>query len=126
MFENGVAFVKEGEPLMWNPFKFRCVSHAQLSQQIKQLGDQMTVDFTKFNADMAALSAAVAANTTLLQELTAEIKAISGSTTDAATQAQLDALAVQMEGLTGTIVSDDAANAATPVTPPPPPATPTA
>ncbi len=74
----------------------------------------MTIDLTKLTTDVTALEATVTANSTLLQDLTTEIKVLSGSTTDPVTQAALDLLAGRIEAATGAVVAADTANPATP------------
>lgn len=73
----------------------------------------MTIDLTKISADVAALEAQLATNNALLASLSAEIKAISSGSTDAATQSALDALAARIETATSGVAAADAANPAT-------------
>lgn len=66
----------------------------------------MAVDFTKANAEIARQTTIVASLQALLTTLTTEISTISGNTSDATTQASLDAL------VNGMTANDDATAAA--------------
>ena len=70
----------------------------------------MAIDLTKITNDVAALTSAVASAEALITAMADEIKSISGSTTDATTQAALDNLATQLENNTAGLAAAVAAN----------------
>ncbi len=90
----------------------------------------MALDFTKLEASVAAQAAQTAAVAVsaqhaidLLNQISAQLKAISGASTDPATQAELDKVTGEIDtstlGLTATVAAVDAAVVAdTPATPP--------
>lgn len=71
----------------------------RIEQLLVQIGDHiMALDLTGLNTSITKLTSVVAGTETLLTALSDEIKTLSGQTTDPATQAQLDAMARQIDG----------------------------
>lgn len=82
----------------------------------------MAIDLTKITAADASIDAQTTAVLGLVQTMATEITTISGSSTDPATQASLDALADDLNTKAGAIAAAVTANTPAPANPPSPPA----
>ena len=72
----------------------------------------MALDFTVIQAKIDTNTAEIAQVGTLLGQLSAEIKTLSGSTSDATTQAELDKLSAQIDAGNASLTAAITANPA--------------
>ena len=101
----------DGEKLDYIIGKLRLIEI--LINRLSKQETTMAIDLTKLTAEVAANTSVTSSVVALVQQLAAQVAGI--TTTDPATQAQLDALVAQLQGNDTSIAAAVTAN--TPVTP---------
>lgn len=94
----------------------------RIEHTLKTLVDKdthMAINFTDLIAKVSTLETAQSSAVTLLQTLTAELKAIGSQTSDTQTQAQIDALTQRLDADGQTLAQAIVANTPTDPTPQP-------